>query len=90
MECCCICKGSKNCTYQPNKCSITVEHNIVFNEDDILIIDNIAIIPSDTLAEGRGTRSFNILKIMPSAIGQQIELKFVKKPANNISNDLYF
>jgi hypothetical protein len=38
--------------YWPNKRSVTVERNVVFNEDDVLTTDDIAIIPSDTLAEG--------------------------------------
>jgi hypothetical protein len=39
--------------YWLNKCSVTVECNVVFNEDDVLTVDNIAIIPGNTLGEGQ-------------------------------------
>src|ERR1700749_161005 len=38
--------------YWPHKCSISVECNIVFNEDDVLTKDDTVIIPGDILAEG--------------------------------------
>jgi Reverse transcriptase (RNA-dependent DNA polymerase) len=38
--------------YWPNKRSVTVEWNVVFNEDDVLTTDDVTIIPSNTLAEG--------------------------------------
>src|ERR1700722_11827866 len=38
--------------YWPNKRSVTVEQNVVFNEDDVLTPDDITIIPGNTLAEG--------------------------------------
>jgi hypothetical protein len=38
--------------YWPNKRSVTVERNVVFNEDDVLTTDDITIIPGNTLAEG--------------------------------------
>jgi hypothetical protein len=38
--------------YWPNKRSVIVEHNVVFNEDDVLTTNDIAIIPGDVLAEG--------------------------------------
>ena len=38
--------------YWPNKRSVTVERNVVFNEDDVLTADDVTIIPGDTLAEG--------------------------------------
>ena len=38
--------------YWPDKCSITVERNTVFNESDVHSSDTIAVIPGDALAEG--------------------------------------
>jgi hypothetical protein len=38
--------------YWPNKRSVTVERNVVFNEDDVLTPDDITVIPGNTLAEG--------------------------------------
>jgi hypothetical protein len=38
--------------YWPHKRSATVEHNVVFNEDNVLTTNNIAIIPGNALAEG--------------------------------------
>ena len=40
------------CIYWPNKRSVTVERNVVFNEDDVLTTNDVAIIPGDVLAEG--------------------------------------
>ena len=38
--------------YWPGKRSVTVERNVVFNENDIQTLDEHAIIPGDTLTEG--------------------------------------
>jgi len=38
--------------YWPHKRSVTVERNVVFNEDDVLTTNDVAIIPGDALAEG--------------------------------------
>ena len=40
------------CIYWPNKQSITVECNVIFNEDDVLTTNDIAIIPGNVLAKG--------------------------------------
>lgn len=38
--------------YWPHKCSVTVEQNVIFNEDDILIKTDTIVISGNTLAEG--------------------------------------
>lgn len=38
--------------YWPNKWSVSVERNVVFNKDDTLTNQNFATIPGDSLAEG--------------------------------------
>ena len=38
--------------YWPHKRSITVERNVVFNENDVLTTDDVVVIPGDILAEG--------------------------------------
>ena len=40
------------CIYWPDKRSITVQHNVVFNENDTLSSDDTAIIPGNALAKG--------------------------------------
>ena len=38
--------------YWPTKQKISIERNVIFNEDDILTKDEIVAIPGDVLAEG--------------------------------------
>ena len=43
--------------YWPTKRSITVERNVIFNENDVHTTDNLTIIQDDTLAEGERTKN---------------------------------
>ena len=38
--------------YWPNKWSVTVEHNVIFNQEDILTRSDHVVIPGDVLSEG--------------------------------------
>ena len=38
--------------YWPNKWSVTVKHNVIFNQEDVLTKSNYVVIPSDVLSEG--------------------------------------
>jgi hypothetical protein len=45
-------KSKGYCIYWPQKRSITVKQNVVFNDKDTLTLDGSVVIPSDVLAEG--------------------------------------
>ena len=51
--------------YWPGKCSITVEQNVIFNQDNTNTHDDTAIIYGKVLSEGRRKKSSKTLKIMP-------------------------
>ena len=38
--------------YWPEKRTVSVERNVVFNENDVHSVENITVIPGDSLAEG--------------------------------------
>ena len=38
--------------YWPNKWSVTVEHDVIFNQEDVLTKNNHVVIPGDVLSEG--------------------------------------
>jgi hypothetical protein len=59
--------------YWPEKWSITIEWNIVFNQDDSSISDKTTIIHGETLSEGENE------KIIQAS---QNNAKDVKKPEN--------
>ena len=66
--------------YWPNKWSVTVEQNVVFNEDDVLTPDDITIIPGDTLAEGERDK---IIQPPPTIMQKMtISVNLNQKPTN--------
>jgi len=54
--------------YWPEKCSVTVECNIVFNENDVFLTKDYATIPGDVLAEGRKKKSSSTQETMPKTL----------------------
>ena len=80
--------------YWPHKQSVTVECNVVFNEDDVLTTNDVAIIPGDALAEGErdkiiqnptNTANSNETNInQPEAEAEKADTPPGHKPTNSI------
>ena len=62
--------------YWPGKQSITVEQNVVFNQEDVQNVDSITISSGDTLSEGEKD------KVIQSP---ESNVNDVEKPENNSS-----
>ena len=63
--------------YWPTKRSITVERNVVFNQNNVHTTENLTIIPGDALAEGK--RDKNIQSIIQNP-------KNIEDPENQSEN----
>jgi hypothetical protein len=72
--------------YWPNKRSVTVERNVVFNPDDILTANDEVVIPGDVLAEGERDKVIQLPKANTNKKGENTDpdATLIDAPSNSI------
>ena len=80
--------------YWPTKWSVTVEHNVVFNENDISYNEPNGVVPGDALSEGETNKIIQSIHTLParpstpvsSQVDPPLELQSIK-PTSELEND---